>query len=208
MQLLLACILLLLLSISTAFQGLFTYRKFNSFTLNMKTPKIGSHGQNFKYLPIHKGSDEEHFPRIMPIAGVYPSITYEQLMAPRSSEASDPGQWAYEFTDPDGPQIGTVALPGSDTITNCIDPVVMISKNTDLGVSVIEEVEMIVVVDRGDIEFSKENFYLFQDPNNNLIVQWCDSERPDYQVVGKIVLCCIPWTTAMKPKSSGFLEDD
>jgi hypothetical protein len=108
-------------------------------------------GQNFKYLPIHKGSDEEHFPRIMPIAGVYPSITYEQLMAPRSSEASDPGQWAYEFTDPDGPQIGTVALPGSDTITNCIDPVVVISKNTDLGVTVIEEVEMIVVVDRGDI---------------------------------------------------------
>ena len=199
---------LILLRFSTAFYGQNIHRKLNSFTLNMKTPKVGSHGQNFKYLPLHRGSDEEHFPRIMPIAGVYPSITYEQLMAPRSTEASDPGQWTYEFTDPDGSQIGTVALPGSDTITNCVDPVVVISKNTDLGVSVIEEVEMIVVVDRGNTEFSKENFYMFQDPNSNLVIQWCDSERPEYQVVGKIVLCCIPWTTAMKPKSSGFLEDD
>ena len=49
---------------------------------------------------------------------------------------------------------------------------------------------------------------MFQGPNNNLVIQWCDSERPEYQVVGKIILCCIPWTAAMKPKSSGFLEDD
>lgn len=44
-------------------------------------------------------------------------------------------------------------------ITDCIDPVVVITKNTALGVSVVEEVEMMVVIDRGSTLLPLRNDY-------------------------------------------------
>lgn len=96
--------------------------------------KYGGHNENFKFLPmirfdslisfyteyaylstyfIISGTEDEHFPRIIHIAGVFPNLTPEQLLAPISSPAAPAGSWTYEFADPDGPQLGTVALPGS-----------------------------------------------------------------------------------------------
>lgn len=184
----------------------------DSIVLKMGADDLGLHGQNFKFMPIIQGSNNDHFPRIIQIAGVYPTLSYDELMAPVSYHAADPGSWVYDFSDPNGPQMGTVALPGSDAITNCIDPVVMIAKNTDLNIKVIEEVEVLVVVDRGDVDFYRDFFFVFKTSENTLVLGNLDSaktvEKKGYEIVGKVALVTVPWIPSMKMKSTGFLEDD
>jgi hypothetical protein len=106
--------------------------------------KVGGHADNFKYLPISTAQYDEFYPRILPIAGVYPDVTVDQLMSPKSTPAAAVGMWTYEFTDPAGSQLGTVALPGSDVLSEAVDPVVLIAKNTDLNIQILDETEILI----------------------------------------------------------------
>jgi hypothetical protein len=144
----------------------------------------------------------------MRIAGVYPELTPEELLAPPSVPSGGLGCWSYDFPDPDGPQLGIVAIPGSDKITYAIDPTVLITSNIELGVKLEEDSEMLVVVDRGDIRLTKDNFYVFKTPNNELKIQWTDKLEKGYEIMGKVILCTIPFSEKNGPKKSGFLEDD
>lgn len=170
--------------------------------------KSGGHAQNFKFLPLFRGSRSLHFPRIIQIAGVYPEMTPEDLLAPVSSPAASAGLWAYDFPDEDQPQQGTVAIPGSPAITNCVDPVIMITSNAAIGVQLKEEVEMLVVVDRGNRYFSPENFFVFRTPENQLLLQWTDSVEPGYEILGKVALCTVPYMKSNAPADTGFAEND
>ncbi len=93
-------------------------------------------------------------------------------------------------------------------MTDCLDPVAVITTNTAIGVKVVEEVEVVVVIDRGDRKFKPDQFYAFRSPENQLLIQWRDSLDPGFEVLGKVVLCTVPWIEGMKKQSSGFLEDD
>lgn len=76
-------------------------------------------------------------------AGLYPGITADELNAPISTASPERGRWAYDFSDPDGPQMGTVALPGSEIVDLAVDPVVVIASNTALGIEMHgQEVEV------------------------------------------------------------------
>lgn len=180
----------------------------SSSKLRISLARTGQHGTGFKYLPLLRGSPDEHFPRIIHIAGVYPELTLEEVLAPHSPPAGDPGTWMYDFADPEGPQLGTVAIPGSEAITDCIDPVAIISKNTALGITYAEEVECLVVVDRGDLRFFNDKFYLCKTSTNKLIIQWMERQDPSYEIVGRVVLCMVPHVQGAMPKKSGFLEED
>lgn len=176
-----------------------------SFQLSMKS---GGHGQGFKFLPLLRGSKTIHFPRIMQIAGVYPNLTPEDLLQPVSTPAASAGSWAYDFPDADQPQQGTVAIPGSSVVTSCIDPVVMITTNTVLGVQLNEEVEMLVVVDRGDRYFTPETFFVFRTPENELVVQWTDKVEAGFEVLGRVALCTVPYLKTSAAADTGFAEND
>ena len=176
-----------------------------SFNLAMKT---GGHAQNFKFLPLLRGSSSFHFPRIIQIAGVFPDLTPDDLLAPTSTPQVGAGLWAYDFPDADSPDRGTVAIPGSAAITDCIDPVVMITTNTVLGVALTEDVEILVVVDRGDRYFTPECFYVFRTPQDTLVLQWADSLEPGYEVMGRVALCTVPYMPSMGTASTGFAESD
>lgn len=179
-----------------------------STSLKVLEMKSGGHGENFKFLPIIKGSNEDHYPRIIKIAGVFPNLSPESLLAPISTPAPAPGQWTYDFSDPEGPQLGTVAVPGSPVITACVDPVVMIAKNKDIGLTVSVEVECLVVVDRADRKWSPNSFFVFRTPNNRLLIQWTDKVEKGFEILGKVVLVAVPWLPTMERKKSGWLEDD
>lgn len=156
---------------------------------------------------IRTGNDE-HYPRIMQIAGVYPNMSPAELMAPMSTPAAAQGSWSYDFSDLSGPQLGKVAIPGSQVVTDCIDPVVMLTTNVELGIAVVVDVEMLVVVDRGDRAFSPDNFFVFRTPENTLKLMWCDSQTPGLDIMGKVVVCAMPYVKEMKSPETGFAEND
>ena len=51
-----------------------------------------------------------------------------------SSEAGEVGSWQYDFTDPEGPQMGTVAVPGSPIATDMDDPCIIVAQSDALGI--------------------------------------------------------------------------
>ena len=173
--------------------------------------RSGSHGEGFKYIPIHQAKELENFPRIIPIAGVYPDLTPQDLLAPTPTLPFRKGSWTYDFSTPDDVQLGTVALPPSDIMTLSVDPVAVISTNVALGITNMPvNVEVVLVIDRGNKKFKAGDFYAFkniQSPSK-IIIQWCDKIPQNYEILGKCIICTIPWVEGMKKKSSGFIEDD
>ena len=129
---------------------------------------LGKHGENFKYLSIMKGRSSQNFPRTIPIAGMYPEVTPDDIMAPAQCPLMMPGQIAFDFSDPNGPQLGTVAVPGTDVMTFADDPVALVVHNSDLGVKLIspEGAECVAIVDRMDLKFNPDCFYAFRNPSN------------------------------------------
>lgn len=178
------------------------------FSNRQVTMKSGLHGENFKYLPILQGKKKSNFPRIIQIAGIYPNISPEQLLAPKSSPAASFGTWVYDFSDPSGPQLGTIAVPGSIPITEAYDPVAVIAPNNALGVKFVEEVEMVVIIDRGNVEFNSDDFFAFRTPENEVVIKWSDVVEDGYDILGKVVMSMIPFSPGMVKEKSGFLEDE
>ena len=170
--------------------------------------KGGLHGDGFRYLQIEQGKRLTNFPRIIPIAGVYPEITPEQLLAPAAASEAKFGSWSYDFSDPAGPQLGTVAIPASRVMTECIDPVAVIAPNRALGVKIVEDVEMIIVIDRADRRFNPDEFFIFRTPDDQLSIQWMDEVEDGYEVMGKVITSMSPFVPGMYKEKSGFAEDD
>lgn len=144
----------------------------------------------------------------MRIAGIYPELTADDLLAPPSIPSGGMGCWSYDFPDPDGPQLGIVAIPGSPKVTDAIDPTVMITTNAHLGIPLQMDTEMLVVVDRGDLKLTRDSFYVFRNPNNDLTIEWTDRVEEGYEVLGKVILCTIPYSSENSAKKTGFMEED
>eukprot|EP00596_Hydrurales_sp_CCMP1899_P010838 CAMPEP_0119035126 /NCGR_PEP_ID=MMETSP1177-20130426/2092_1 /TAXON_ID=2985 /ORGANISM="Ochromonas sp, Strain CCMP1899" /LENGTH=147 /DNA_ID=CAMNT_0006993061 /DNA_START=251 /DNA_END=694 /DNA_ORIENTATION=+ len=143
----------------------------------------------------------------MHIAGVYPELSPEDLLEPTSNPAAESGMWSYDFPDAEVPG-GTVAIPGSVVITDCVDPVVMITTNKAIQVQLKEDVEMLVVVDRGDTQFNPEHFFVFRTPENTVLLQWADRVEDGYSILGRVAMCTVPWIKSMASADTGFAEND
>ncbi|CAB9497639.1 expressed unknown protein [Seminavis robusta] len=174
------------------------------------------HGQNSCFLPL-KQLDQDYFaPRIIQIAGAYPGLTREEFFAVTSEPAPDVGQWSYDFSDPDGPQMGTVAVEGSPQVHDCEDPVVLIAEHPSLGVPLPDELEnpvdLVVVVDRALKNFAERKFLVLDIPGQEGVhigAYPTKSDLPsDATILGQVELVQIPWLPSMKPTKSGFMEVD
>ena len=157
-----------------------------------------------------------HYFNLSQIAGAYPGVTREEFFGVQSEPAPEPGQWTYDFSDPDGLQLGTVAIEGSNVVSACEDPVVVIAEHQSLAVplpKVIQDpVDLVVLVDRAAKTFAERKFLVLQIPGDNELKIGAfatKQELPDgAEILGQVVLCQIPWLPSMKPTKSGFLEAD
>jgi hypothetical protein len=176
----------------------------------------GLHGENSCFLPLRQHDQDYRAPRIVQIAGAYPGITREEFEAVQSEEGAIPGQWTYDFSDPDGPQVGTVALEGGAVVSECEDPVVIIgdhfSLNVPLPPALKDPVDLIVLVDRAKSGFVDRKFLVLQVPGQDELMIRSFSTKsemsPGAKIVGHVELVEIPWLPAMKPSKSGFMEVD
>jgi len=150
------------------------------------------------------------------IAGAYPGITREEFFAVTSEPPPEQGQWMYDFSDPDGPQLGTVAIESSNVVACCDDPVVIIAEHTALSVplpDVIKDpVDLVVLVDRAANTFAERKFLLIDLPGTEGLVIRAFPTKEDLpqncEILGQIVYCQVPWLPSMKPTKTGFLEAD
>lgn len=143
-------------------------------------------------------------------------MTKDEFLAVQSEPSPEPGQWTYDFSDPDGPQLGTVAIEGSNVVASAEDPVVIIAEHTSLNVplpEVIKEpVDLIVLVDRAANRFAERKFLVVDIPGDvGLTIAAYPTKAdlpPNSIILGQVVLCQIPWLPSMKPTKSGFMEVD
>ena len=133
----------------------------------------------------------------------------------QSEPSPEPGQWTYDFSDPDGPQLGTVAIEGSNVVASAEDPIVIIAEHTSLNVplpDVIKDpVDLVVMVDRAKNHFAERKFLVLDVPGVGITIAAYPrkEELPaNAEILGQVVLCQVPWLPSMKPTKSGFMEVD
>lgn len=151
------------------------------------------------------------------IAGAYPGVTASTYLSLTSEPPAELGQWSYDFSDPNGPQLGTVALPGMTSVYETEDPVVIIAENTSLGVSlpppIVDPVDLIVLCDRSKRYFSERKFLVLdlEGKGGELKIAAFGSKQEvpgDATILGQVTFVQIPWLPNMQKKKSGFMEED
>lgn len=173
------------------------------------------HGQNSCFLPLKQLDQDYYAPRIIQIAGAYPGLTREEFFAVTSEPAAEEGQWTYDFSDPEGPQLGTVAVEGS-VVSLCEDPAVIIAEHPSMGVELPKELEdpvdLVVVVDRALKNFAERKFLVVDIPGEEGVKIQAFPTKADMPVgttiLGQVELVQIPWLPCMKSTKTGFMEVD
>ena len=69
------------------------------------------------------------------VAGKYPTLSVDDVFYPAENPAVPAGSWVYDFSDGEDAKLGTVAIPGSELVSEAVDPVVLVAKNTDLNIA-------------------------------------------------------------------------
>lgn len=173
------------------------------------------HGQGSCFLPLKQLSSDYYAPRIIQIAGAYPGLSRTNYEAVQSEPPAEQGQWSYDFSDPDGPQLGTMALDGSNLVASCEDPVIVIAAHRSIGVElpkeVVDDVDLVVLVDRSKKAFGERKFLVVDAPSTGLIIAAfaTKAELPEgAEILGQVELVQIPWLPCMQPTRTGFMEED
>jgi len=192
-----------------------TYRRLNNSPTFHEMSKGNLHGDNACFMPCRQLDQDFFAPRILQIAGMYPGITREEYDGVTSEPSPTPGQWTYDFSDPDGPQMGTVAIDGSEVLTACDDLIAIIVDHLSLKVPLPEEVkesvDLVAVVDRAKKTFAERKFLVMETPGDGLSIGAFPSysEFPEgVSIIGQVELVQIPFLPCMKSTRSGFAEDD
>ncbi|KAL7580075.1 hypothetical protein ACA910_005060 [Epithemia clementina (nom. ined.)] len=177
--------------------------------------KSSRHGENSCFLPLKQLGQDDYSPRIVQIAGAYPGLTKEDFMAVSSEPSPDAGQWNYDFSDSDGPQLGTVAIQGSELVHRIEDPVVVIADHLTLGVElpkvIKDPVDLILLVDRAQTEFAERKFFVVSTADDTLGIKAFSTKKDipqGMEILGRIEMVQIPWLPGMSPTRTGFAEAD
>lgn len=198
-------------------QGVRSRNKINAmWSISPNQSTGGSlHGQDACFLPLEQLDQEYYAPRIIQIAGSYPGLTKEKFHAVNSEPPAELGQWGYDFSDPDGPQMGTVAVRGCEIISGCVDPVAVICEHFALGVplpdTLKDPVDLLTVVDRSRNTYAERKFLVLDIPGEGLVIRAyaTKAELPESAtILGEVVFVQIPWLPCMKKNKSGFMEED
>lgn len=142
-------------------------------------------------------------------------MTKEEFLAVTSEPPAEQGQWSYDFSDPDGPQMGTVAVRGCEIISTCEDPVAVICEHFALGVplpDVLKDpVDILAIVDRSKTTYGDRKFLVMEIPGEGVVIRAYPTKADmpaSATILGQVVYVQLPWLPCMKKKKSGFMEED
>mmetsp|Transcript_22586 Transcript_22586/g.47113 ORF Transcript_22586/g.47113 Transcript_22586/m.47113 type:complete len:237 (+) Transcript_22586:229-939(+) len=175
------------------------------------------HGENSCFMPLLQNDEGYVAPRTVQIAGFYPGVDTETYLALTSEPSPEMGQWTYDFSDPDGPQMGTVALPGMTSVYETEDPVAIIADHVEFNVqlppTITDRVDLVVLCDRARTHFSERKFLVMELEESPGVITIgafeSKGQMPENtKILGQVTLVQIPWLPSMQKKTSGFAEED
>jgi hypothetical protein len=156
---------------------------------------------------------KEPSPVLISLAGAYPGITAEQLMAPTPLPFPAVGKWNYHRLTEGGCPTGFVVLPGTELLYDCPNTVGVICSSSSLGAQLADgqEHELVALIDRDDEAvhdpgaMDSQKFYAFADPESTIHIRWLPEVPAGWRVVGKLIYTQLPFVP--KPGgASGFAE--
>ena len=105
--------------------------------------------------------------------------------------------------------MGTVALAPGPALTECEDPIIIVSTTHALNIPVGNNVncEVLALVDRGNVDFENDAFFVFARPDKTLELRWHAELPPGHTTLGRVVYITVPFLEGMNMGGSSFLED-
>jgi len=169
----------------------------------------GSHGTGFRFMPLDSMSSESS-PVLMCLAGAYPGLTAEQLLAPTPLPFAVPGKWTYHRLTGDAVPTGFVVLPGSALLDMNPNTVGVVCQSDSLGLELPDNKphEVIALIERTPVapaDFDSKQFYAFADPQGTISIRWMNALPEGWSIVGRLVYTQLPYVQKPGGKS-GFAE--
>jgi hypothetical protein len=175
----------------------------------------GVHGQGSRFMPLVGLKSKDYAPRLLPIAGMLPHVTYEQLMVPNNPVPPSAGRWKYYKLDGDAAPFGFVIVETPEILENAIDPVIVVAMSGDLGIPLTDgkNEEVLVIIERDDPvvtdpeEFVPGKFYAFVDPAGAIDIAWYKAYPTDgSRICGRVLYTQLPWVSPIKKEATGWSE--
>mmetsp|Transcript_8997 Transcript_8997/g.12490 ORF Transcript_8997/g.12490 Transcript_8997/m.12490 type:complete len:217 (+) Transcript_8997:59-709(+) len=171
--------------------------------------EMGLHGSSFCFIPLEQLDSDLSWPRILRVAGAYPGVTVDEIKnAALPPAPGDKGNWIYEFPDTFGAEYGMIAVPGSDILDSCQEPIVLVASAQSLGLQLRNpDTEVLCVCDRSQTDFSDRSFFAFADSNSNVSIGRFDHFDASFEVLARLVLVFLPFDPSTMAKSGTWLEE-
>lgn len=172
----------------------------------------GSHSTGYHFMPLATCAKDSS-PVVLCIAGAYPGMTAEQLLAPNPLPFAPPGRWNYHVLTGDAAPGGFVALPGSQLLDDHPNAVAVVCTGVSLGLSFSDgnDHEVIAIIDRSDIAtvdragFSSKDFYALADADGAVHIRWIQDLPAGWRVLGRLLYTQMPYV-GRPGGTSGFAE--
>lgn len=175
----------------------------------------GIHGQGSRFMSIVSLYNDDYAPRLMPVAGMLPHVTLEQLRRPVNPPAPGAGRWKYYKLDNDQAPFGFVCVECPEALAAAVDPVVVVALSSDLGIPLVDgkNDEVLVFIDRGDPAVASPDdyepgvFYAFADASGQIDIAW-QKEYPTgaQTLAGRVLYVYVPYVEPKVKPATGFAE--
>lgn len=182
---------------------------------NTSTITFGKSSQGSRFLCVSSVDSEEFYPRIVLIAGSLPDLSTADFMkTPSALYSKNPVQGNLFLSRlPDGYDGNMVAIPGTEVLTKCGDPVVVLVPPTILSETKLPATpgdDVVVIVDRAmDEPFDSYAFYAW-DVKGKVSIGWLKEDPPAEEAtrIGKVVYGIIEIDESLREKKTCWEEEN
>lgn len=177
---------------------------------------VGKHDERSRFLSLLNVDSQEYAPRILSIAGIVPGLTTNEYKAKKPLVLNKrPEKGNVVITSlPEGFEGDIMALPGSDVLDACRDPILILADAGEISAAelpITEDEYVVLLVERNMTKetFNNKNFYVW-DIHGQIRVGWVESQPNPSQAicVGKVMYGMVEIKPELRKKKSCWEEEN
>lgn len=186
------------------------YEQLGGFDIERKRGMHDTNGRFMSSVAMERGQTTI----VVPIAGMYPGVTSEEVNAVKPLPFAPRGRWNYHLLDREAAPGGFVSLPwrSPDDYANMV---AIVTNGAAIGMTFADFVdhEVVVLIDRDDAsvvdasQINSKRFYAIAGPDGKVSISWIEGLPAGSKILGRVVTT---FTPMVRPKedSNGFAECD